>query len=181
MSEEGYYHVRITTKSNRGDDEIKLDLSKEQLTERYLNPYENGTIIIVNGKSIESDDIEQIKINRTDVDSSILIPQIRFERIARGLGIPISDEWYVTKKGEDLTDELILGSPGYKKPDNTKDIGKEKIPENKKVFIVHGHDAEMKQAVARSLEKLELEPIILHEQPNKGRTIIEKFEDCSEG
>jgi predicted nucleotide-binding protein len=38
----------------------------------------------------------------------------------------------------------------------------------------------MKLTVARSLEKLDLEPIILHEQPDKGKTIIEKFEDCSE-
>ena len=44
-------------------------------------------------------------------------------------------------------------------------------------FIVHGHDDSAKEAVARFLEKLGLEPIILHEQPNQGRTIIEKFED----
>lgn len=48
-----------------------------------------------------------------------------------------------------------------------------------KVFIVHGRDRTMKAEVARFLEKLELKPIILHEQPNKGRTIIEKFEDHS--
>jgi predicted nucleotide-binding protein len=46
----------------------------------------------------------------------------------------------------------------------------------KKVFIVHGHDEEMKQATARVLADLKLTPIILHEQPNQGRTIIEKFE-----
>lgn len=49
-----------------------------------------------------------------------------------------------------------------------------------KVFIVHGHDSATREMVARFLEKLELEPIILHEQPNRGRTIIEKFEDYSE-
>lgn len=43
------------------------------------------------------------------------------------------------------------------------------------VFIVHGHDEAMKQAVARSLQKLDLNPIILHEKPNQGKTIIEKF------
>jgi predicted nucleotide-binding protein len=47
------------------------------------------------------------------------------------------------------------------------------------VFIVHGHDEEMKLAVARTLERLNLRPIILHEQPNLGRTIIEKFTDYS--
>jgi predicted nucleotide-binding protein len=43
------------------------------------------------------------------------------------------------------------------------------------VFLVHGHDVAARETVARFLEKLKLKPIILHEQPNKGRTIIEKF------
>ena len=45
------------------------------------------------------------------------------------------------------------------------------------IFIVHGHDEAAKESVARFIEKLELNPVILHEQSNKGRTIIEKFED----
>lgn len=48
---------------------------------------------------------------------------------------------------------------------------------SKRVFIVHGRDAEPKEAVARFLTSLGYEPIILHEQANKGRTIIEKFRD----
>jgi predicted nucleotide-binding protein len=46
----------------------------------------------------------------------------------------------------------------------------------RKVFIVHGHDHGSKETVARFLSQLELEPIILHEMANEGRTIIEKFE-----
>ncbi|MFT3831342.1 MAG: nucleotide-binding protein [Opitutaceae bacterium] len=49
-----------------------------------------------------------------------------------------------------------------------------------KVFIVHGHDDLMKTTTARFIEKLGLEPIILHEQPNGGRTIIEKFLEYSD-
>jgi predicted nucleotide-binding protein len=52
----------------------------------------------------------------------------------------------------------------------------EAVAATRRVFIVHGHDEGEKQAVARFLSKLQLEPIILHEQPNQGRTIIEKFE-----
>jgi predicted nucleotide-binding protein len=48
---------------------------------------------------------------------------------------------------------------------------------SRQVFIVHGHDEAAKDSVARFLDKLGLDPVILHEQPNKGRTIIEKFED----
>lgn len=49
-----------------------------------------------------------------------------------------------------------------------------------KVFIVHGHNEEMKQSVARALSKLGLDPIILHERENAGRTIIEKFQENAE-
>jgi predicted nucleotide-binding protein len=51
---------------------------------------------------------------------------------------------------------------------------------NKKVFVVHGHAEKLKTQVARFLEKLELQPIILHEQPDRGQTIIEKFEKHSD-
>jgi predicted nucleotide-binding protein len=44
------------------------------------------------------------------------------------------------------------------------------------VFIVHGHDEGARESVARFLEQLDFDPIILHEQANQGRTIIEKIE-----
>jgi predicted nucleotide-binding protein len=48
---------------------------------------------------------------------------------------------------------------------------------SKRIFIVHGHDNEPKEAVARFLSSLGYEPVILHEQANKGRTIIQKFRE----
>ncbi len=52
-------------------------------------------------------------------------------------------------------------------------------PPTKKVFLVHGRDAGAKHEVARYLEHLGLEVIILHERPNGGRTLISKFQDES--
>lgn len=46
-----------------------------------------------------------------------------------------------------------------------------------KVFIVHGHDETVKQGVARYIENLGFTATILHERPNKGRTIITKFQE----
>ncbi len=57
---------------------------------------------------------------------------------------------------------------------------KSKNTTSNKVFIVHGKENELKESTARFLSKLDLIPIILHEQTNKGRTIIEKFEDYSD-
>ena len=45
------------------------------------------------------------------------------------------------------------------------------------VFVVHGHDHGVKEAVARFLERLGLAATVLHEKPDQGRTIIEKFEN----
>ena len=61
----------------------------------------------------------------------------------------------------ELYDELV--------PTLLQSLGKE-------VFIVHGRDDGTKETVARFVEKFGLKVTILHEQPNKGRTIIEKLE-----
>ena len=45
------------------------------------------------------------------------------------------------------------------------------------VFIVHGHDDEGKETVARFVENFGIEATILHEQANRGQTIPEKFEE----
>lgn len=54
---------------------------------------------------------------------------------------------------------------------------KDELPHNNSVFLVHGHDEGTKHNVARFLEKLGVEPVILQEQINKGMTIIEKFQE----
>jgi predicted nucleotide-binding protein len=48
--------------------------------------------------------------------------------------------------------------------------------QRRKIFIVHGHDEGPREAVARFLERLHFEAVILHERANKGRTIIAKFQ-----
>jgi predicted nucleotide-binding protein len=50
---------------------------------------------------------------------------------------------------------------------------------NTQVFIVHGQDDSLKNEVARFIQMLGLEPIILHEMASSGKTIIEKIENYS--
>lgn len=56
-----------------------------------------------------------------------------------------------------------------------------KIKEHYQIgFIIHGHNELRKLEVARFIENdLGLKSIILHEKPNQGKTIIEKFENYS--
>lgn len=60
---------------------------------------------------------------------------------------------------------------------NEESRSEEKVVMNfNQVFIVHGHDNEAKQEMARTLEKAGFDAIILHEQASVGMTIIEKIE-----
>ena len=44
------------------------------------------------------------------------------------------------------------------------------------IFIVHGHDGEAREAVARFIAAIGLNPIVLNEKANQGKAVIEKFE-----
>lgn len=50
-----------------------------------------------------------------------------------------------------------------------------------KVFVVHGRDTAAKSETARFLERIGVEALILHEQPNAGRTLIVKFQEVAAG
>jgi len=59
------------------------------------------------------------------------------------------------------------------------DVSHEKVAKytaTRKVFIVHGHDENAKLQLENLLTRFNLEPVVLHRRPDKGRTIIEKFE-----
>jgi predicted nucleotide-binding protein len=58
--------------------------------------------------------------------------------------------------------------------------GVTKVAKSNRIFIVHGHDVAARESVARFVMKLNLDPIILHEQANQGRTVIEKVEAHSD-
>jgi predicted nucleotide-binding protein len=49
-----------------------------------------------------------------------------------------------------------------------------------RVFVAHGHDLGAKEEVARLLRALKLRPVVLSEEVDAGRTIIEKIEDYSD-
>ena len=79
-----------------------------------------------------------------------------------------------------MIDEMIDEIREYWEDDDQKKIFSSNTDNTsigtKRIFIIHGRDNEIKETVARFLSRVDLEPIILHEQPNRGRTIIEKFE-----
>lgn len=96
------------------------------------------------------------------------------------------DEWWDNHRAESLQTQLTrlrgliellrteveLRDEGAVKPEQSLT--------GHRIFLVHGHDELALQETARFLEKLEQDVIILREQPNRGRTLIEKFEDYAD-
>ena len=81
---------------------------------------------------------------------------------------------------ESMLEEIEEYWEGDKRSPEIADSGVEMLSGANKVFVIHGHDESARETVARFLERMRLEPVILHEQPNMGRTIIEKFEDYAD-
>ena len=179
-----YFHVRISLKSQRSHDETKTDLSEEQLNNRIIKPYEEGMPIIINGKAIQPDDISRIRIGKSQVISAKLIADIEAEDRHSSvimIGGP-SDEWRAADRATDVTDDYIKGPIGYKKSllPNSEVHNELPLKSENKVFIVHGHDSELKNDIYAFLRDIGLEPIILNKKPDEGLTIIEKFEKHSD-
>lgn len=180
-----YYSIYIKTKKNK--EYTNLDIaSKEEIISDYIEPYMNNKSFIIDGTFLKKDDIEQILVKETDfslkeeakkkrkkdIESNILCMTVSYEDIVmcdKDLGNNIEKK--LLKEVDKIDEERRI----KEETDNRK------ISENKKrgnkVFIVHGHDNGLKQEVARFVEKLGLEVIILHEQSNNGKTLIEKLEE----
>ena len=87
---------------------------------------------------------------------------------------------YLSQEFTALLDQLEFGTTTVSQATQAPAPAAPVVTRNKrKVFIVHGRDNETKQEVARFIEKVGLQSIILHEQASAGMTIIEKIERYS--
>jgi predicted nucleotide-binding protein len=78
---------------------------------------------------------------------------------------------------EGLNERLAEVEP---EPVVERDASVAKLVETRKVFVVHGRPEGPREAVARFLERIGFEAVILHERANEGRTVIEKVEAHSD-
>ena len=154
-----YHHVRVTQKSDRSPDEVKLDLTREELEERFLAPYRKGLPIVIGGKSIQKDDLERIRINKTDQDSNHVakvVEEERRRRIVNGIldiGGPSTAE-RIASKGEDVTDEFITGPPGYQANESNNPEQHARSSTSMSIFISHSsNDVEIAALLVELLRK----------------------------
>lgn len=127
--------------------------------------------------------VERFLINKYGKDSYEFndFNSTNFTLVFYALGTPKNLFVQACKRGLEKSIEIFTNYLEDMEEDIKKDnIRKVEILDISKVFIVHGHDGELKHSVARLIEKQGIEAIILSEQVNLGKTIIEKIEEYSD-
>lgn len=177
-----YYHVYIESNDPKARC-FELDRTElSELKEDVILPYLKGDQFYFDGYLLRGTKVERILIMKSDI-SYEGYAKLRKQRsrypVSRS-DILASSEYFNNITGEILKECQSLLQQATPKPE-APIVTQPKAPMDKsKVFIVHGHDGEAKQAVARFVENLGLKAIILHEQASSGKTIIEKIEEYTD-
>jgi predicted nucleotide-binding protein len=158
--------------------EKKVELLNEQLSDVAKLKYNDGFL----NKSLKTADMKIKKIFGENSDYRAILEKLRFS--PRYITNFTEEGSYVRsfssgkRKFLDLVQVMLEDVELTESIEGSSTIQNENVISDN-IFIVHGHNNEMKESTARFIEKIGLKAIILHEQASNGRTIIEKFTDHS--
>lgn len=192
-NEKKYYHILFIYKNGKKDFKTNI-LDEDKVINNIVIPYMNHEKEkIVMGKKINFNDLEEIQIiySKCPIEDLIRVIKAKYDKTEFRYFTTVNELYILSssKHNENIienvttyniTDEMmekvesILENKVNKLEDKTNIIEKRY---SNKIFIVHGHDNSAKNELARFIEKIGLEAIILHEQASRGNTIIEKIEE----
>lgn len=165
-------HVEVDTGGKKPTTAVFNDLTINELWKQVVEPWHMQRAFTINGTIIrDHDKVTKIKITQTPYPKNHYADEHNARMRSNGISDMATDRRLLPlSKGENHTHEFL-----FSEPEHISNTYKE-LPSNNKIFIVHGQDEQVKEMMARFVEKLGLEAVILHEQANEGKTIIEKLE-----
>ncbi|HHJ16777.1 MAG TPA: DNA-binding protein [Gammaproteobacteria bacterium] len=165
-------HIEVDTGGKKNTSAIFNDLTIKELWQQVVSPWHTHRPFTVDGTIVRDyDKVQKIKITQTEHPQSYYAEQHNASMQRKGIADMATNRRLLPlSKGKDYTHEFLFADL------TMNDNEQEKVVSNNKIFIVHGHDEQVKETTARFVEKLGLEAVILHEQANEGKTIIEKLE-----
>ena len=179
-----YYHVLIKTRHL--DDLYELDKTDlSQIKKEIIIPFLKGEKFYFGEYLLDNATIITPIIKTSDITCKEYATQLRKIPAFAKKTIRPREILQNTTYFEDITRSILNECESQiqeatTKPEATTPNNPKAPMDKSKVFIVHGHDGEAKQAVARFVEKIGLEAIILSEQASSGKTIIEKIEEYTD-
>jgi predicted nucleotide-binding protein len=178
-----YYHVLIETTEIVGKEGEYRKLSEfdemdlNKIETRVIRPFLLKEEIHFDGCFLARSDIKRVLIKETKQPIEVLLALER-SRDTSGWSGFLGRE-YILANQQYASDITNSSFDKIKALLATETASTNSIPitDSTKIFIVHGRDDLAKTEAARFIEKLGFSAIILHEQPNSGKTIIEKIEE----
>lgn len=180
-----FYHVLVETnekdKNDRNRKYHEFDIQdKTKLIDKYAIPYLKEQTLRIDGYSIKN--ACRFVVTQSDINTETIVGIVK----EYNKSDPFLALFYSREKAskdnqytQDITDDILeeaqnLLSTAVLEPKKEQPISSNKI------FIVHGRDHNLLTQVENALMKLGLNPIVLQEQANNGKTIIEKIEECTD-
>lgn len=175
-----FWHCRVKKSYQKRDATVK-DLSFDELQAQIIAPYMSGRRFPVDGQVVSAADIDEIQIVHTPHDEKFNSERHHAHIRARNRGssvvvLAVYGGPFSLEDATDHTHDLLFCEHPAQAAVN--DVATVNLSTTD-VFVVHGHDDALRAEVCRFLEKLGLTAVVLFEQADRGRTIIEKFEDHS--
>ena len=176
-----FYHARVNCKTTKVK-EVPLvgfenDLSKEDLLNKIAKPFIRGEQFFCGGAVIFPEKVAELRFSVTQQTSEELAPLIYARRRMHGVISATPAERTVVSEGKDVTREILDEAKEQVAREATSPAAA--VAEDMKsdrVFVVHGRDQLAVDQTELLVRRFGLTPIILQNEPNKGNTVIEKFE-----
>lgn len=183
-----YLHLRIDhydplLKENQTD--FAYDFrTEEEILDRILLPYLREEQLLFNGKRIQNTNIRGIRIFSSPQDINTCV-KIGNQHLSKNVILVEYTKSTILQRDDtvvEITNEFmetasnILRQQAGKQPVAEPVIREVLEIQSKRVFIVHGHDSGTRLEVELLVRDLDLEPVVLFKEADRGQTIIEKLE-----
>ena len=195
-----YYHIAVTNENCKNLEKkshypiYELNITEMGRIYEIVRKYHRGEQVQIKKRFVDNRQYPEMMIVQSEETAEMfkenLINEISkkasissdYARARSYFNQPTVD--VIMNEKEDTDDDITLSifdrvskeTEARKESQQKEALTDEAVVKNKKVFIVHGHDDELKESAARLVEKIGLEAVILHEQANEGQTIIQKLE-----
>jgi len=185
-----YYHIAVTSEFCKRTS-IRypiylLDIAENEVEKIYriVREYNGGERTRIKGGFISNRQYPEMIIVQSEEKAEAFVKKQEQEFEIGGYFIadsrPLSDKFFTEKKDteDDITAKVFDHVEKETQPKAR--LADTDVVKNKRVFIVHGHDEAIEVKASQLIKELGLEPVILHEESDKGQTIIEKLERCTD-
>lgn len=185
-----YYHVAVTNENCKNSGKkshypvYELDITEMGRIYEIVRKYNRGEQVRIKNRFIDNHQYPEMMIVQSEETAEKFVKKHEQELERSGYFMfdhrQLSDKFFNEKRDreDDITAKVF--DHVEKEAQLKARLANTDVVKNKKVFIVHGHDETIEVKASQLIKDLGLEPVILHEEPDKGQTIIEKLERCTD-